>query len=270
MTSADLQYLGGAKIVMKIKLQAHRGVCTEYPENTMPAFLAAIEQGYDYIETDPHFTADGRCVLIHDCELNRTCRTAEGAQLSTPVKIERITYAQAQQYDAGVAFDARFLDTRIPLLSELLELTRHTAVTVKIDNRFQCFSAEQLDTLLRIVKKSEAKVAFTCSRMEFVRIIHERLPECEIHYDGYVDEAAVQEVASVVGSKDFYVWLGLDTPKIAWVTVPKASPELCAMVKKYAHLGIWILSTEEERETAAHLGAELIETTGSLKPDRHE
>ena len=44
MISDDLQYLGGAKIVMKIKLQAHRGVCTEYPENTMPAFLAAFSK----------------------------------------------------------------------------------------------------------------------------------------------------------------------------------------------------------------------------------
>ncbi|MGN0990821.1 MAG: glycerophosphodiester phosphodiesterase [Candidatus Ventricola sp.] len=257
---------------MKIKLQAHRGVSTEYPENTLPAFRAAIEQGYDYIEVDPHFTADSQCVLIHDYRLNRTCRTADGLQLPEPVSIEDITYAQARQYDAGVAFDARFRGTRIPLLSELLELTRHTAVTVKIDNRFQCFSPEQLDALLRIVKESGAQVAFTCSQPGFVRMIHERLPECEIHYDGYVDEAAVQKIAAIVGSKDFYVWLGLDTPKIAWVTVPKASPELCAMVKRYAHLGIWILSTEEEREAAAQLGAELIETTGSLKPDqnRHE
>lgn len=39
------------------------------------------------------------------------------------------------------------------------------------------------------------------------------------------------------------------------------------MIKWYAHLGIWILSTEEERERAVRLGAELIETAGSLKPD---
>ena len=32
------------------KLQAHRGVSTDYPENTMPAFAGAVEQGYDIIE----------------------------------------------------------------------------------------------------------------------------------------------------------------------------------------------------------------------------
>ena len=38
------------------------------------------------------------------------------------------------------------------------------------------------------------------------------------------------------------------------------------MVKRYGHLGIWILTEREELEQAHRLGAELIETTGSLKP----
>ena len=32
--------------------QAHRGVCTECPENTLPAFRKAWEQGYKVIEMD--------------------------------------------------------------------------------------------------------------------------------------------------------------------------------------------------------------------------
>ena len=40
--------------------QAHRGVSTEYPENTIPAFAAAAWQGYQVIELDPTFTADGK------------------------------------------------------------------------------------------------------------------------------------------------------------------------------------------------------------------
>ena len=48
--------------------------------------------------------------------------------------------------------------------------------------------------------------------------------------------------------------------------MPKATPERCAMVRKYAKLGIWLLSDESERATAEAMGADIIETTGPLKP----
>ena len=45
------------------KLQAHRGVSAECPENTMPAFITAIEQGYDAIEIDLMATKDQKLVI---------------------------------------------------------------------------------------------------------------------------------------------------------------------------------------------------------------
>jgi hypothetical protein len=46
-----------------------------------------------------------------------------------------------------------------------------------------------------------------------------------------------------------------------------ASEELCTMAKQYGELGLWILETEEQLERARLLGADIIETTGSLKPE---
>ena len=40
------------------------------------------------------------------------------------------------------------------------------------------------------------------------------------------------------------------------------------MIKEYADIGIWILSEEKELERAIELGADIIETTGSIKPRR--
>ena len=37
------------------KLQAHRGVSSDYPENTMIAFRAAVNEGYAIIELDPKY-----------------------------------------------------------------------------------------------------------------------------------------------------------------------------------------------------------------------
>ena len=48
----------------KCKLQAHRGVSTDAPENTMAAFRLAVEQGYDIIEFDPKCTKDSSVNMI--------------------------------------------------------------------------------------------------------------------------------------------------------------------------------------------------------------
>lgn len=45
---------------------AHRGTPRELPENTIPGFLRAIEQGADAIELDVHATRDGVVVVHHD------------------------------------------------------------------------------------------------------------------------------------------------------------------------------------------------------------
>lgn len=51
---------------------AHRGWNTAAPENTLPAFGAAIGLGVDEIEFDIRCTQDGELVVIHDATLERT------------------------------------------------------------------------------------------------------------------------------------------------------------------------------------------------------
>ena len=50
---------------------AHRGGASEAPENTLPAFEAAVRQGYHHVETDVHVTADGVLLAFHDDRLDR-------------------------------------------------------------------------------------------------------------------------------------------------------------------------------------------------------
>jgi glycerophosphoryl diester phosphodiesterase len=45
---------------------AHRGARLLHPENTLPAFRAALEQGATGLETDAWLSADGAVVLTHD------------------------------------------------------------------------------------------------------------------------------------------------------------------------------------------------------------
>jgi glycerophosphoryl diester phosphodiesterase len=50
---------------------AHRGFSGEGLENSMAAFRAAVELGYQYLETDVHTTADGVVHVFHDDALDR-------------------------------------------------------------------------------------------------------------------------------------------------------------------------------------------------------
>lgn len=50
---------------------SHRGYTKDATENTVKAFDAAIELGFDHLETDLRTTRDGHIVLCHDPELSR-------------------------------------------------------------------------------------------------------------------------------------------------------------------------------------------------------
>jgi glycerophosphoryl diester phosphodiesterase len=45
---------------------AHRGASARLPDNSLPAFAAAIASGCEVIETDVRLRSDGRLVLAHD------------------------------------------------------------------------------------------------------------------------------------------------------------------------------------------------------------
>ena len=116
--------------------QAHRGVSSEYPENTLPAFDAASRQGYQIIELDPLFTADGECVVFHDRTLNRTCRNPDGSEIDGTLYVQELTLDELQSYDAGIFMGEQFRGTRVPLLRDVLDLAGRTGLMVIKINTF--------------------------------------------------------------------------------------------------------------------------------------
>jgi glycerophosphoryl diester phosphodiesterase len=96
---------------------AHRGAGRVAPENTLPAFEAAIRSGADGVELDVQYSSDGHLVVIHDLTLE-TLTDGSG-------RVTAHTLRELRALDAGSHFDPRFVGTRIPLLDEVLDLLRN-------------------------------------------------------------------------------------------------------------------------------------------------
>lgn len=252
-------------------LQAHRGVSTERPENTLAAFRLAAEQGYGLIEADPKFTADGRCVILHDRTLNRTCRHADGSPLEAETPIASLTLEQAREYDAGLWFGEAFRGEKIPTLEELLAFSAESGVPVKLDNVWESFDASQRERFFDVLTRCgrEELTALTCANPDNALEAARRFPRSAVHFDGYVDEAVLERLHSEIPPERLTVWLRYDNRATAWNKNPPADERSAALVKRYGRLGLWILSQQSEFEDAVgRLHADVVETTGSIKPAR--
>lgn len=216
--------------------RSHRGGVYYTPENTMPAFRAALTQGYAYIETDPCYTRDGVIVLHHDGTLNRTCRHEDGAKLNSSVKLADLTYEELMNYDAGIAMGEQFRGTRIPRLEELLALAEGTDCIIALDKKIP---TDAMDPLFDVVERFQTRVCFSCKDTERILMIQKRFPDAMIDYDGNTTEEDLKWITSLVKPENLLVWLYMDKPNFAWLTDRyKASAENCRRVKKYARLGI--------------------------------
>jgi glycerophosphoryl diester phosphodiesterase len=127
---------------------AHRGGAGEAPENTLPAFEAAVDLGYRYLETDVQATRDGVLLAFHDDLLDRlTDRSG---------RICDLTLAEVREADAGYAFspdgDATFpyraTGVVIPTLEELL--TRWDDVFINIDAKSDAAVAPLVALITRL------------------------------------------------------------------------------------------------------------------------
>jgi glycerophosphoryl diester phosphodiesterase len=75
------------------RIIAHRGLAIEAPENTLLAFLRALNAGATHLETDVHASADGVAVISHDPDLSRV--------VGRDVRIEQLTMPELRRVDLG-------------------------------------------------------------------------------------------------------------------------------------------------------------------------
>lgn len=106
------------------KIWAHRGASADAPENTLPAFALAIDQGADGIELDVQLTHDGRVVVIHDETLDRTTNGHGWVKDHSLAELKRLDASAGRPGSPP---------TTIPTLDEVFELIERSPLAVNIE-----------------------------------------------------------------------------------------------------------------------------------------
>jgi glycerophosphoryl diester phosphodiesterase len=108
----------------RIRVHGHRGARARLPENTLPGFEYAIEQGVDALEMDMAVTKDNVIVISHDPVLHGPVCTGPR---DTAV-IRELTLAEVRQWDCGAVPNPHFPmqktvpGTRMPTLDDIFQL----------------------------------------------------------------------------------------------------------------------------------------------------
>jgi len=162
---------------------AHRGASETHPENTLPAFQEAIRLGAHMIELDVRMTKDGELILLHDDTLDRTTN-GKG-------NVSDFNLAEVKRLDAGAWKDSKFTGTRIPTLSEAIDVMPKNIwlnVHIKEDTAVSRMTAE---LLLAKKRQHQAFIACQTHAADAVRQVSQNLMICNMerleNSEAYVD-----------------------------------------------------------------------------------
>lgn len=152
-----------------ISLVSHRGLATEAPENTLPAYIKAAEKGFEYAETDIRATADGVWVLSHDASLKRmTGFNGKVEQLSAEEVLSHriIKGANAEEYP----------DLRTPTFEQFLQTCKAIGIkpVIEIKTKPEEYPSAPFKDILALLEKYDMKndaiiISFYYDALEIIR-----------------------------------------------------------------------------------------------------
>lgn len=131
---------------------AHRGFNTVAPENSMPAFGAAIALGAEEIEFDLWPTSDGEIVSIHDPVLDRV---SDGSGF-----VFKHTYDELAKFDFGSKFSEKFAGLRIVKFEEILRKYSHQVIMnvhVKAIDDTSDYDEETFKKIVALIDKYDCR-----------------------------------------------------------------------------------------------------------------
>jgi glycerophosphoryl diester phosphodiesterase len=215
---------------MAFVLTAHRGSPNKAPENTLPAFAAAIADGADQLELDLQVSADGHLVVFHD------------------QTVDRITDGEGPLADHTLA-ELRALSVsgeRIATFDEVLEAIDGFPLQVELKAPK---AAGELAALIRTRPELHDQFHINTGEIGYLTEMHRLLPSARLAYSA--EGASTELVDRAVQLHGVAVYLSL--------------PDLTEEIVAYAHgqgllITGWLANTAADIQRALTLGLDGVTT----------
>lgn len=199
LTGSDF-YPSGVK---DFDLQGHRGCRGLMPENTIPAYLKAMDIGVTTLEMDAVITKDSMVIMSHEPFFNHEITTRVSGTPVTEAEekslnIFEMTYSETQQFDVGLKPHPRFpqqqkIAVPKPLLKDVFDSviqycrshkvavpffnieTKSHAIT---DNIYHPAPGQFVELLMQVIKekKMEDKTIIQSFDFRTLQYLHEHYP----------------------------------------------------------------------------------------------
>jgi glycerophosphoryl diester phosphodiesterase len=167
-----------AQYIPRFDIQGHRGARGLRPENSIPAFIMALDSGVTTIELDVAITKDKQVIVSHEPWISSAiCLDSAGRAINEKEEkkfnIYQMTYEQVQLFDCGSIGNSNFpqqekLKTSKPLLREVI---------VAVENHIKSYATYEVDYNIEIKSSPEGDKKFHPTIEEFSDLIYKLVDE---------------------------------------------------------------------------------------------
>lgn len=195
-----------------IDVQGHRGARGLFPENTLPAFAAAIEAGTHTLELDLHVTKDGEVIIHHDYFVDDLLDDRDQTLTMPQILIRDLKLVELKKIDCGSKINIEFPKqqripgTSIPTLDELFEMISRSSsphaktvrlnLEIKRDPRYPDLTVNARELAAKIIAKVHSagfsqRVYYSSFDPEILSELHSLDPEAELGFIFNADSMAL-------------------------------------------------------------------------------
>ncbi|MBQ2964823.1 MAG: hypothetical protein IJE14_09190 [Clostridia bacterium] len=226
-----------------VYLTAHRGLHALAPENSLPSFEEAVNNGYYSAECDIQLTKDKEWVVIHNAEVDgRFCQYGKIADL-TLEELKTFSY----NWGANLW---KYRDSRIPTLEEYLDVFVGTDTRPQIEIGIENY--DMLDVIVEAIEERglEKQAIVLTYNLKQLAAIRELNPNIELWYltDEMTPEAIAQ--AKALGEN---VWLSSNY-------LSNTEENIRLAMSENVNFSLFTVNTVEDAKALYDMGVRYMET----------